>query len=129
MNSVNIIGNLTRDPEVRQTPSGTSVCEFSIAVNDGYGEKQHTSFIDVTAWQKQAENVGKYLEKGSKVGVEGSLRQDRWEASDGGKRSKLKVNAFRVHFLGQPKRREPEPELPLAGGGRSVEEQLKDCPF
>ncbi len=99
MNSVCLVGNLTRKPEIRYTPDGTPVAKFSIAVNEGYGDKQKAHFFDIDVWDKRAENCEKYLDKGSKVAVQGRLRQERWEASDGGKRSRVVVNARDVMFL------------------------------
>jgi single-strand DNA-binding protein len=95
-----LIGHLARDPETRYTPSGVAVCNFSIAVNNGYGEKQKTCFIDITAWQKTAEAVQNYTKKGSKVLVEGIHVQDKWQEKDTGKtRTKLYISASSVKFL------------------------------
>lgn len=105
MNQVCLIGRLTRDPELRHTPSGNAVATFSIAV-DGAGDydegegKYAAGFFDCQAWGAQAENIAQYLEKGRQVGVSGSLRHHRWESQGGDKRSKVEINAFRVDFLG-----------------------------
>ena len=93
-----IIGHLTRDPENKHLPSGKEVCNFGIAVDDGFGDKEHASFFDCVAWGRTAETVGKYTHKGSLVAVEGSPRQERWE-KDGANRSKVVFTAFRVLFL------------------------------
>ena len=102
-NKVILIGNLTRDPELRYTPNGQAVCDFSIAVNRRYTvngqERDEVCFIDIVAWSKQAESCGKYLKKGSPVFVEGRLRNDTWEDRDGRKRSRLRVTADRVQFM------------------------------
>ena len=102
LNSVNIMGNLTRDPEMRYLPSGTGVCTLSIANNRVYtkdGQRQNeTSFFDVDVWGAQAENCSKYLSKGSGVIIEGRLKQDRWE-KDGRTQSRVKIVATSVHFL------------------------------
>ena len=102
-NKVILIGNLTRDPELRYTPSGQAVCDFSIAINRKYSvngqEKDEVCFVDVVAWSKQAESCGKYLKKGACVFVDGRLRNDTWEDRDGKKRSKLRVTADRVQFM------------------------------
>ena len=102
-NKVVLIGNLTRDPELRYTPNGQAVCDFSIAINRKYTvngqEKDDVCFVDVVVWAKQAESCGKYLHKGSSVFVEGRLRNDTWEDKEGRKRSKLRVTAERVQFL------------------------------
>lgn len=111
LNKVFLIGNLTRDPEVRQTPSGRSLCKFGLAVNRGYTtaqgeEREETCFVDVEAWGSWAEACGKYLRKGGPVFVEGRLRYDQWEDRDSGeRRSRLLVQAERGQFLGgQPGR-------------------------
>ena len=99
------MGNLTRDPELRYTPDGVAICNFSLAVNDSYrkgseGEsKDDTMFIDVTTFRKQAENCGQYLKKGRRVLVDGRLRLERWQTQDGANRSKHTVSANVVQFL------------------------------
>lgn len=104
-NKVIIVGNLTRDPEVRYLPTGTAVCELGVAVDDSYRGKdgqnvERTVFVDVVVWDRQAENVSKYLSKGSPLLVEGKLQLDQWESKEGEKRNKLRVRADRVQFLG-----------------------------
>ncbi len=104
VNNVILAGNLTRDPEVRYTPSGSAVANFGLAVNRTYrsreGEKKEdVSFFDVETWGRQAETCGEYLKKGSPVLVEGRLKQDSWENREGQKRSKVKIRAMRVQFL------------------------------
>lgn len=106
LNKVFMIGNLTRDPELRYTPAGTAVCEFGVALNRTWttkeGEKrEEVTFMDVTAWARQAETCKEFLHKGSPVFVEGYLKQDRWDDKNTGqKRSKVTVTAERVQFLG-----------------------------
>lgn len=103
INSAVITGRLTRDPELRATPSGHSVVELGIAVNSrekvGGEWQDRADFVDVTAWGKTAENAAQYLAKGREVAVDGYLRLDRWENADGEKRSKLKIVARNVQFL------------------------------
>ena len=107
MNSVNhvmVLGNLTRDPELRYTPNGTAVCQLGVALNrrwrDQAGElQQEVTFVDVTVWSKQAESVAQYLTKGRAVAIEGRLQLDTWETEAGERRSRLKVVAQRVTFL------------------------------
>lgn len=105
-NKVILMGNLTKDPEVRYTPSGTAVANFSLAVNHRYkqGEenKDEVCFIDIVVFGKQGENCGQYLHKGNGVIVDGRLQQRRWETDDGQKRAKHEVVAQSVQFL--PKR-------------------------
>lgn len=108
-NQVVIMGNLTRDPELRQTPNGQSVVSFALALNRSYkvGEEwqEETTYVDVTAWGKQAEQVSETLHKGSPVLVNGRLQSRSWE-KDGQKHSKLEVVAQDVTFL----EREPKAE-------------------
>jgi len=99
-----LIGNLTRDPEVRATPKGTPVCSFSMAMNRRYrtenGEdRDETTFVDVESYGKQAELIGKYLSKGRPLMVEGRLKLDTWE-KNGEKRSRLKVVMENFQFMG-----------------------------
>ena len=104
-NKVMLIGNLTRDPELRYTPSNTAVAELGLAVNRTYQDKsgnkqEDVTFVDVTVWGRAAENCSEYISKGAPVFIEGRLTLDTWENDDGQKRSKLKVTAQRVDFLG-----------------------------
>lgn len=105
-NKVILMGNLTRDPELRQTQSGTSVCRFSIAVNRSYNGqdgnlREETCFIEVDSFGRTAENIGKYFSKGKPILLEGRLRQDTWDDKETGKsRSKLVVVLDRFEFVG-----------------------------
>ncbi len=105
-NKVILMGNLTRDPELRQTQSGTSVCRFSIAVNRSYNSqdgslRDETCFVEIDCFGKSAENVAKYFSKGKPILVEGRLRQDTWEDKQTGqKRTKLMVVLERFEFIG-----------------------------
>lgn len=104
LNKVLLMGNLTRDPELRYIPSGQAVTSFSIAVNRVYlsqsGEKkEEVSFIRCVVWGKRAEVCNEYLKKGSPVFVEGRLQSRSWEAQDGTKRSTIEVVAMNVQFL------------------------------
>jgi single-strand DNA-binding protein len=105
LNKVLLIGNLTRDPELRYTPGGLAVCNFTIAINsfynDSQGQKQKdTCFMRVTVWGKSGEACSQYLAKGRPVFVEGRLKSRNWEAENGEKRSAVDVVADRVQFLG-----------------------------
>ena len=102
-NRVILIGNLTRDPELRYIPSGTAVAEIGLAVNERRkgpnGERiEEVNFIDITCWGRTAEIVCEYFTKGSPILIEGRLKQDRWE-KDGQKHSKLKVTADKIEFI------------------------------
>lgn len=103
-NKIIIVGNLGRDPELRYTPQGNAVCNFSMATNekrrDKSGELQDlTTWFRVTLWGRQAENASKYLQKGSQVYIEGRLRVDEWTDRDGNQRQTLDVNATDMQFL------------------------------
>lgn len=104
LNKVILIGNLTRDPELRYTPSGTAITKFGLATNRKFkkGEelKEEVCFVDITVWGRQAESCSEYLSKGRSVCVEGRLSFSQWETDDGQKRSKLEVVGERVLFLG-----------------------------
>jgi single-strand DNA-binding protein len=135
MNSFNrviLLGNLTRDPEVRYIPSGTAVASFAIAVNRRYKQgdemKDEVSYIDIVVFGKTAENCGQYLNKGDAILVEGRLQQRRWDDKDSGqKRSKIEVVAQTVNFMpkrsgqtagqgGKHDQQEPAPEPPVDEG-------------
>lgn len=102
MNRVYLIGNLTRDPELVVTNSGISVCRFSIAVSRRYsnaeGERE-TDFFNIVVWRAQGENCNKYLKKGSKCAVVGSLQNRTYDAQDGSKRTTTEIVADEVEFL------------------------------
>ena len=106
-NKVVLLGNLTRDPEVRSTPSGQTVTEIGMACNRTYtvggpgGEKrEEVTFVDVSFWGKAGELIAQYLHKGDPIFVEGRLTFRQWEAKDGGKRSKLSVTGENFQFIG-----------------------------
>lgn len=130
LNRVYLIGNLTKDPEIRYTPSGKAVGDLRLAVTTRYKENEDTCFVDVTVWDRQAETCGEYLSKGSPILVEGRLKYDEWER-DGQKRSRISVVASRVQFLSSPRNaqfrdstsgppprpdRDPRPEAPQNDG-------------
>ncbi len=98
-NKVTLMGNLTRDPELRHTPQGTSVGQFGLALNRKRGETEETTFVEIVVWAKQAETCAEFLKKGRLVLVEGRLQQDRWQTEDGANRSRLVVVGERVQFL------------------------------
>lgn len=116
MNRVMLVGNLTRDPVLRKTPTGVSCADISIAVNESYtskeGKTQDTAcFVEVVAWEKQAEACGEYLQKGAPVFVEGRLQYEQWEDKEGQKRNKIRVRADRVQFMGRPREGAPRGEV------------------
>ena len=118
-NYVMIMGNLTRDVDLRTLPSGKKVAEFGVAMNEEYtsrtGEKvERVCFVDVVVWERQAETCAQYISKGSPVLIEGRLQLDQWE-KDGEKRSKLRIRADRVQFIGPPRRNNEYADGPAAG--------------
>src|SRR5216110_3095918 len=116
-NKVILLGNLTRDPEVRYTPKGSAVCDLGIAINRQYtldsGEKrEEVTYVDVVLWSRLAEIAGEYLKKGRPIFIEGRLQLDTWDDKQSGqKRSKLRVIGETMQLLGG--------RLPGAGGGGS----------
>ncbi|MDD3153777.1 MAG: single-stranded DNA-binding protein [Victivallaceae bacterium] len=105
LNKVFLLGNLTRTPELRYTPSGSAVCEFGLAVSRRFQvnnqDREEVCFVEIIVWGKPAESCKNYLDKGSPALIEGRLQYDQWEDRDGGgKRSKLRVVADRVQFVG-----------------------------
>ena len=122
LNKVLIIGNLTRDPEKRVTPSGTAVVELRMAVNRKFksstGEdREEVCYLDVAVWGRTGENCAEYLRKGSSALIEGRLKMDQWE-KDGQKRSKISIVAENVQFMDRPGRggRDEGEGAPEAGG-------------
>ena len=106
LNRVLLMGNLTRDPQVRQTPN-SMVCQFGLAINrrrtDGEGNRQEeTTFVDVEAWGRMGEVIGKYLTKGDPIFIERRLKLDRWKDPEGEGRSKLKIVAEGFQFVSTP---------------------------
>lgn len=131
MNLVVLLGNLTRDPELRYTPSQTAVTTLGLAVNtrikQGDEWKVETCFVDVTVFGRQAETCSEYLSKGRQVLVEGRLTYRRWENKDGQTRSKHEVLANRVQFLGQGPGRA---EAPAGGDSDALGSDIgDDAPF
>jgi single-strand DNA-binding protein len=104
LNHVVLIGRLTRDAELKQTANGQAVCKFSIAVNrrrkNGDQWEDEANFFDVVVWGRQGESLYQYLLKGKMVGVDGELRQDRWQQQDGQNRSKVEIVANYLQLLG-----------------------------
>ena len=113
MNKVFLIGNLTKDPELTETPSGVAVCKFSIAVSRDYTNAEgnrESDFFNIVVWRGRAENCGKYLKKGNKVAIVGSLQNRSYEDKDGVKRNVTEVIASEVEFL-TPKTASNEEEV------------------
>ena len=129
MNKVILIGNLTSDPDYGETQSGISFCNFSIAVNrpynDSNGERQ-TDFFNIKTWRGQADNCAKYLRKGSKVGVVGSLQTRTYEDNDGNKRNVTEIVANEVEFLSSANKSDDSRETTRAQRSRPELEPIDD---
>lgn len=130
MNTVQLLGNLTRDPELRYTPNNTAVCVFGIAINEG---KDRTTFLDIECWQQTAELVNKYWRKGKQIALTGRLSLDQWDDKQTGqKRSRVKVTAERVFFVGPkdqdaPARQQPAGKPAYSNAAGAVDDS--DIPF
>lgn len=99
LNQCNFIGNLTADPETRYTQAGTAVCNFTLAVNYGWGDNEQTEFVRVVCWGKTAEACGKYLTKGNKSFVSGEMQTRKWQDQNGNDRYTTEITARNVQFL------------------------------
>ncbi len=130
MNKLIIIGNLTKDPELSETSSGISYTKFTVAVSRNYtnsdGERE-TDFFDITAWRERAELCVKYLKKGSKVGIVGSVQFRTYEDDDGNKRKITEIKVDEIEFL-TPKSSSEEAK-PSKKGKPQLEETDEDLPF
>lgn len=126
MNKVFLIGNLTRDPELRETPSGVSVCRFAIAVDRNYtdanGERK-TDFFECVAWRGLAETIAQYCKKGNKVAVGGSIQLRTYEDNNGNKRTAVDIITQDIEFL-TPKAQDEPKRASLV----PVDDDI-DCPF
>ncbi len=112
MNRAILIGNLTKDPELRTTPQGISVCSFTIAVNRGFGEKKDVDYVPIVTWRGLADNCAKFLGKGRKVGVSGRIQVRSYDANNGERRYVTEIVADDVEFLS------PKGEGGSGGGSR-----------
>lgn len=130
-NKVILLGNLTRDPEMRYTPSGTPVASFGLAVNRRYRQgdeqKEEVCFVDISTFGRQAELAGEYLSKGRMVLIEGRLQFRTWEDQNGQRRSKLDVVAERVNFM--PRASQDDGGSRQSTGGAPPSYQDDDIPF
>ncbi len=127
-NKVILLGNLTRDVELRHTQSGMALAKFGMAINRKWSQngeqKESTCFVDLTAWGRQAELLSQYVKKGSQLFVEGRLEYSTWEAEGGGKRSKLEVVVENFQFVGGSRGSdEGGGGAPRRSGGRSAAPQ------
>lgn len=128
LNRAQLIGNMTRDPEMRQIPGGQVVASFGIATNftwkSASGEKQNkTEFHNIVAWGKLAEICGQYLKKGMKVFIEGRIQTREWDAEDGSKRNRTEINADNMIMLGQKGEGTGAPMMDREAGGINRDEE------
>lgn len=107
LNNLSIVGRLTRDPEKLVTKTGAQVARFSLAVNSGFGDNAQTSFFDCVAFGKLAGVIVEYCRKGQRIGLTGSLEQNRWENRDGQKRSRVEIQTREMQFLDPKQKSEP----------------------
>ena len=135
-NRVMLMGNLTRNPELRYTPSGTAVTDLGLAVNESFKNKagetvEQTCFVEVVVWGRQAETSSEFLKKGSPVFVEGRLQFEQWESQEGEKRSKIRVRGERVQFLSSNGNLESNSSSPSHPGNEisSQDTSDDDVPF
>ena len=129
MNKVYLIGNLTRDPELSETSTGVVFCRFSIAVNRAFAGtdgNREADFFNITVWRNQAENCGKYLKKGSKIAIVGSLQNRTYEDKDGNKRTITDIVASEVEFLSTGGTRENGEMAPVKKEQLQLEEVEND---
>jgi len=130
LNHVILMGNLTRDPETRTLPGGQVVAELGLAVNDNYKDKdgklvEKACFADIVVWGKQAEACQQNLKKGTPILIEGRLQLDQWKTEGGEKRSRLRIKAHRIQFLG---RTAGEEKSSPTATNREIEE-IEPIPF
>ena len=133
MNKCILIGNLTADPQLRTTPQGISVCDFTIAVNRRGGQNNEADFFRITAWRQLGENCAKYLAKGRKVYVSGPVSARTYQANDGSTRVSLEVTADDVEFL-SPKSESPSgspsyPQAPTMQNSGFTAVETEELPF
>jgi single-strand DNA-binding protein len=132
MNKVFLIGNLTRDPELRQTPNGVSVCSFSLAVQRDYADnngERVADFFNITVWREKGENCHKYLKKGKKACVVGTLQNRKYEDSDGAVRNVTEIIASDVEFLSPKDQEEGETVVASTNRSKPQLEEIKDQEF
>ena len=134
MNKVFLIGRLARDPELRHTNTGTGVCQITVAISRrvAQGANPETDFINVTVWDKQAENVAKYLAKGRQVAVEGRIQTRNYDGADGKKVYVTEVVASNVEFLGSGNGNGSQPVMednPFTNSEPQEKASLEDDPF
>jgi len=132
INKVFLLGYVGKEPDIQYTATGTAVCSFSVATSESYttadgGRKTNTEWHNIEAWGKLAEICGEYLEKGTLVHIEGSIKTNRWTTEDGVKKEAKKIKLFKMQMVRRPEKKEEAPKVPFAGAGGG--ESHNDVPF
>ncbi len=132
LNKVFLMGNLTRDPELRYTPSGTAIASFGIAINRTWSgvdgeKKEEVCYVDINMFGRRAEVINEYFSKGNPIFIEGRLQFQQWETKDGQKRNALRVVAEDFQFLGGKTKKEEGPSFPEGAAPNDVDEE--EIPF
>jgi len=139
LNKVVLLGNITRDPELKRTPSGVAIARLRLAVNENVRDRQTgqtkevACYVDVTVWERQAEACGQFLQKGSQIIVDGKLVYEEWKTPGGESRSRLSVRADRVQFLNGTRQRAgqgdaPQPAAPQPAGAQAAQQPVQAAP-
>lgn len=128
MNKVILMGNLTKDPELKELPSGVSVADMRLALNESYTDRsgkkvERVCYIDVVVWERQAQTCAQYLKKGSPVLVEGRLEMSEWKTKEGETRTKIRVRADRVQFISSGRRDDGGERPPSAEERRPLDRE------
>lgn len=132
INHMTLQGRLTRDPELKTTQSGVSVCSVTVAWSEKHGENENKLFMPVTAWRGTADMLAKYFAKGREIVVEGRVQQREWTDNDGNRRHVIEMQADRVHFCGPKQNNTEKPQYMKPDAQQNFEEledDMGDCPF
>lgn len=129
INKVHLIGRLTRDPELRYTKNNTPVANYTIAINNGYGEKEKTDYINISTWGKSGEFVSKYFKKGQAIAITGRLNNNNYEDKDGNKRYTTEVITEDIEFVGNKKQDEQIPNNFTPNYGSTFTLDDEELPF
>jgi single-strand DNA-binding protein len=126
INNAVLVGRLANEPELTYTQSGTALCKFRLAVSRPPrrdSNEEETDWLNIVCWERTAENVDQYLDKGALAGIEGRIQSRSWEADDGSRRYAVEINAYRVHFLESRKEAEARRAREGRGGGQQPPQQ------
>lgn len=134
LNKVVLLGNITRDPELKRTPNGVAIARLRLAVNENVRDRQTgqtkevACYVDVTVWERQAEACGQFLQKGSQIIVDGKLVYEEWKTPGGESRSRLSVRADRVQFLNGTRQRAAQGDAPQAATAQPAQQPPQAAP-